>query len=278
MWPGKAPVALSFVALATAAPQALDVVTNTTTSAPAPPETCEAKCTVYYPQASVVSWIPVAAISFTTELTVGTANVVIYTTEGSAVYTTTQTVYDSISQDYDLYRQFTDDSGTVFVELPPKTISNNVVYSELAYPTQLIEYDAKYSWDGVLPTSGETTVFSCATATSEPSIALLPNHPPFPPPTNIVAEPNDPGGQEHQPIWVPLDINSEYSFFKNAFPSESAFLHCESAARSQPTTTIYSMPRFVLDHTTMLGRDKTTCAPHGRPYNFCCRPSYGIDG
>lgn len=195
--------------------------------------------------------MPVTAISFTTELTVGTAVVVIYTTEGSAIYTTTQTVYDSISQDYDLYRQFTDDSGTVFVELPPKTISDEVLYSELAYPTQLIDYDAKYSWEGVLPTSGDMTAFACATATSEPSVTLLADHPPFPPPTNIVANPNDPGGQEHQPIWVPLDIEPEYSFFKDAFPSESAFVHCESAARSQATTTIYSMPRFTLDHTTM---------------------------
>lgn len=226
---------------------------NSTKPKPTPTDSdrCEAACTVYYPEITALSWVPEYQVVYTTEITVGTVNVVIMTNGNMTLGSVTETVYGYVPSEYNLYMRTTDADGTAAVDVPITLSDGNIFFSHHAYPTPYLDYSTEYHWEGVLPTHNKEFSPVCATATAEAANAILPKHPEYPQPKEVFPSTEDPLGAEHIPLWVSVADEPDKDFFDVAFPSESAFTYCKSQSGKPPVTTQFSAPKFLYETTTI---------------------------
>ncbi|KAH7131902.1 hypothetical protein B0J11DRAFT_599958 [Dendryphion nanum] len=230
-------------------------LTNATTSTPTSTiSTCENKCSVYYPRITAVSWVPRAQIVYTEKVTIATVEIIINATQNTTFAPSTRTIWrPDVTSKYknSLFFQNTDAQGTQVITIPVPDPKWGTLFSPFAYPTGYVDYASTYTWQGILSTKKSSTPI-CATATLIPSTALLPKHPNYPQPSQVPAiDLEDPFGQEHVPLRVTLDLQPDKSFFTAAFPTETAFQICSSIPHPIPIQTIYSIPKFITETTTI---------------------------
>lgn len=224
-------------------------ITNATI-APKPTPTdsassCEASCRVNYPELYGLSWAREDQIVFTETVTVATISI-ITSTIGNNTLVRTHTVYDNdanVPLYHTLYHISTDKGGTKVVEAGV-TLSDGYSFTSFAYPTPFVDYPSQYHWEGVLPTLGKYDEPVCASWTEELQVAEVTPHPLYPQPTDVIPDKKDPQGVNYVPVWIPLQELPDNKWFDNSFPSESAFVYCESVVGKSPPDVI-STAKFV---------------------------------
>ncbi|KAF2003547.1 hypothetical protein P154DRAFT_573147 [Amniculicola lignicola CBS 123094] len=244
---------------------------NSTAKTISPTAPCDSHCSVAYPERSAVRWIPESDIVYTTEVVVATVTSIFVTSANVTLEPEVYTVYNtdaatsSIGAEYSLYFRDSNLAGTAIVTIAfPQADAQITFYSTLTYPTSYVDYSTEYHWDGVLPTHDKAKQPVCATASPAPDNVVLALHPDYPQPTAAPASSRaNSTGNEYIPLWVSVEDQPDTRFFRNAFPSESAFFLCEpSSLTRSPSPTRYSAPRYITDTTTIYRGRQTDAFVH----------------
>lgn len=233
-------------------PTVFPTTNATTTSKPVPTEaglSCEASCLVRYPELYGLSWAREDEVVFTETVVVATVSIGT-TTMGNDTSVGTRTVWNNeaeIPRYHTLYHVSTDEAGTKVVEAGI-TLSDGYTYTTFTYPTPFVDYPSAYHWEGILATFGNDEKEICATSTEELAFGEVTPHPLYPQPTNF-PDKSDPEGMNYVPVWIALQELPDKKWFDNTFPSESAFVYCESVA-GKPPPDVISTAKFVLTTAT----------------------------
>ncbi|KAF2280772.1 uncharacterized protein EI97DRAFT_463223 [Westerdykella ornata] len=236
---------------------------NRNATAPAPTSTdlpCENRCSVQYPALTAIQWIPASQIIYTTTIVVATVSVIYTTLEDTTYPPYTETLYNPVGPDYNLYSLGPNEQGTVILTASVGESEGYTTWATLTYPTPYIDYWKELHWEGVLQTQDKASNFVCATATPSPANAPLNDHPEYPQPKEVFPGKFDPLGTEHVPLWAPVKDEPDARFFRAAFPFQSAFSFCESVPVAVPLPTEYSAPKYETVTTTVY---TTSTSPPG---------------
>lgn len=229
--------------------------------------TCEASCTVYVPQISILSWVPEEKIIYTADVTVGIITTLVLLCNDVMVATRMQTDYHWDAAPAGMYPPYltTNARGNaVAIAAFTDAIITSVV--ELVYPNSHIAYDTQLSWEGIMPLSlprnrGDSPAV-CVTATSELSTTSLHTYVPFPrgsylEPTAARSNGSYSSGRGFRPLWVPLDSQPPDSFFHHFVNSDQTLLRaglfwdCHITALVSPTPSVFFEPNYAFDHKTL---------------------------
>jgi hypothetical protein len=192
---------------------------------------------------------------------------VIYTTLGNfTVPPRTETVYNTVPPEYSLYDVGADEQGTAVVTVPITESGGSISMKAFTYPTPYIDYLSEYHWNGVLQTHNKEFEPVCTTSNQEFANVPLAKHPEYPQLSEVPTPgENDSLGNQHRPLWVPIQDERNKTFFDYVFPSESAFLLCKSALATTPLPSQFSAPKFVTVYTTIYTTPQTADAPDVQP-------------
>jgi hypothetical protein len=202
---------------------------------------------------SAISWVPEEQIVYTTEITVGVISTLIFLANRSVVATRTQTDYQWHGAPDNMYPPYlTEDRKGTAMAMAVFTNAGSTTVLQLAYPTPYVDYATEYSWVGTLPTHERAGSLLCASATPKPSIQRLSEHYIYPQPIGEVNGSSNISSHGYRPLWVPIDIKPDETFFEAAFPSEAAFASCRPITADSSALTIFSTPKFIFEHKTVM--------------------------
>ncbi|KAF3005900.1 hypothetical protein E8E13_009513 [Curvularia kusanoi] len=232
---------------------------------------CTARCTLYYPEISAISWVPKEQIVYTTEITVGVISTLVFLHNRSTVAVKTQTEYDWAAAPENRFPpQLATDLATTAVAIVALTNVDSTTVLQMQYPSIYIDYGTEYSWEGTLRFYGESNGYGtsiCASATAGPSTVSISKHTKiqygqygqYDAPTEAAMTNGTLHSPSLQPLWVPLDVEEDIVKVIDYGIIGYDFANCERPTRTSSTGSTYSTAKFLFEHVTaMIPVDKAT--------------------